>query len=304
MKKRIKEIVNRAIKKSYWYNEIAFKDCRKFWEIKGSQFDVVNLGSSSGVYDFDYRDVNLNCANWAIAPQTMVGDFAVLKQYSNYLKKGATIIYPICPFTSISGSEEYVEDRCYSFLDFNLIPHAHYIRMTKVMQMKEAPLQFYPLMAIKYDIISKFKSSDKCSILDDDKMDQDANIVMNSWKKQFNIDDLTLGFEGRNKANYEKGILLLRNILNYCKEKDFKLVVVVPPMHSRLAKLFSEFDKKNLIDDFVQSGIDSSIKYYNMMEDSRYSNNNEWFRGSYYFNPIGARQFTKDLIDTLGIKKR
>ena len=55
MKHYIKNKINTFIKSSHWYNEVLFKDCVKFWAMKEEPLDVVNLGSSSGVYDFDGR---------------------------------------------------------------------------------------------------------------------------------------------------------------------------------------------------------------------------------------------------------
>ena len=56
MRHYIKNKINTFIKSSHWYNEVLFKDCVKFWEMKKEPLDVVNLGSSSGVYDFDYSE--------------------------------------------------------------------------------------------------------------------------------------------------------------------------------------------------------------------------------------------------------
>lgn len=103
MKHYIKNKINTFIKSSHWYNEVLFKDCVKFWEMKEEPLDVVNLGSSSGVYDFDYSDMRCKGMNWAVAPQTMVGDFLILKRYRKFLKDNAIVFYPLCPFTSISG---------------------------------------------------------------------------------------------------------------------------------------------------------------------------------------------------------
>lgn len=54
--------------------------------MKEEPLDVVNLGSSSGVYDFDYSDMGCKGMNWAVAPQTMVGDFLILKRYRKFLR--------------------------------------------------------------------------------------------------------------------------------------------------------------------------------------------------------------------------
>ena len=181
MKNKIKKKLNCWVSQSYWYNETVFKDCRKFWEMNVSNLDVINLGSSSGVYDFDYSGLSVKGMNWAVAPQTIYGDFAILKQFASHLKKGATIIYPLCPFTSISGAVKYVEDRCYSFLDLELIPDGHYLRMIKVKQMQSNPLLFYPLLSILRELRHGVrKNGENTRILDEFQMIEDAILSMKS----------------------------------------------------------------------------------------------------------------------------
>ncbi len=297
MKAYIKKKLDAFVKKSYWYNEVAFKDCRKFWELDKNEIEVVNLGSSSGVYDFDYSAIPLKGMNWAIAPQSMVGDFAILKQYESRLKKGATIIYPLCPFTSISGAEEYVEDRCYSFMNYEMIPHAHYIRYAKVMQMKENPLLFYPLMAFAMDIKKRlFLRRGQNEIMDNQQLKRNAETILCGWKKQFKLDNLSQPFDGHNQMIYEKGVHLLKEIVLFCKKSGYRLVIVIPPMHKALASLFLSSDIENLIDGFIRSSIDDSVEYYNMMDDKQFSEDSSFFINSYYLNKRGAKEYTNYLL--------
>lgn len=297
MKVYIKKKLDFFIKNSYWYNEVAFKDCRKFWELNEKEIEVVNLGSSSGTYDFDYTGIPIKGANWAVAPQSMVGDFAILKQYESRLKKGATIIYPLCPFTSISGAEEYVEDRCYTFLKYDLIPNAHYIRLTKTMQMKETPLLYYPLVRLKQDLKKILRhKGEPIRTMNDQQLKENACGFMNSWKKQFGLVDLSLPFSGHNKMIYDKGVKLLQDMVTFCREKGLRLVIVIPPMHNTLASHFSVSDRQNLIESFIHSGIDSSIEYYNMMDDNHFSEDSSLFINSYYLNKRGAMEYTKYLL--------
>ena len=40
MKHYIKNKINTFIKSSHWYNEVLFKDCVKFWEMKEEPLDL------------------------------------------------------------------------------------------------------------------------------------------------------------------------------------------------------------------------------------------------------------------------
>lgn len=302
MKNKIKKKLHYWVSQSYWYNEVLFKDCRKFWEMNVSNLDVINLGSSSGVYDFDYSGLSVKGMNWAVAPQTIYGDFAILKQFASHLKKGATIIYPLCPFTSISGAVKYVEDRCYSFLDLENIPDGHYLRMIKVKQMQNNPLLFYPLLSILRDLKHAVrKNGENTRILDEFQMIEDAKLSLNSWNDQFHIDDLSAPFVGKYKVVYDDGTKLLKEMSVFCKEKHLRFIIVIPPMYKTLAACFSPSARENLIDSFVRNGIDSSVLYLNMMDDENFTNDISLFRSSYYLNTIGAKKYTSYLLNKINI---
>lgn len=301
MKKYIKNKFQSFVQSSHWYNEVAFKDCRKFWELQDFELDVVNLGSTSGTLDFCYEGLNIKGYNWAVAPQTIVGDFAILKQYSSHLKEGATVLYPICPFTSISGAVDYVEDRCYSFLKFENIPEAHYLRMVKINQMKQNPISYYPLLSLKEDLKRFFFNKKISQVLSEEKLKIDADITMLSWNTQFQIADLSLPFSDRYKNVYDRGVALIGELSSYCKLNNYRLVIVVPPVYKTLANKFPDPVRKNLIDSFIDAANDDSFEYYNMMEDDRFSNDSSLFRSSYYLNEKGAKMYTKYLLNKLNI---
>lgn len=302
MKSKLKKKFNNWVSQTYWYNEVVFKDCKKYWNMNESNLDVINLGSSSGVYDFDYSDLPIKGMNWAVAPQTIYGDFAILKQFSSRLRTGATIIYPLCPFTSISGAVKYVEDRCYSFLDLDNVPGGHYLRMVKIKQIQNNPLMFYPLFEFMRDVKHViWKKNPKQHVLNETQMKEDASLIMSSWFDQFHIDDLSAPLVGRYKYVFDEGVKLFKEITTYCNEHHFRLVVVIPPMYKSLADCFSASARENLIDSFVRSGIDSSVLYLNMMDDANFTNDSSQFRSSYYLNSKGAKKYTSYLLNKINI---
>ena len=49
--------VNGLLRRSYWVNEVMFPDCKKFWNHNTYGLELVNLGSSSAKYGFNYDGV-------------------------------------------------------------------------------------------------------------------------------------------------------------------------------------------------------------------------------------------------------
>ena len=76
---------NGLVKRTFWYNQVVFPGCRKFWEIKTFNLDVINLGSTASYCAFDYSTVNhLKCANFALPSQYLLADYEILLNYCSY----------------------------------------------------------------------------------------------------------------------------------------------------------------------------------------------------------------------------
>ena len=138
-------------------------------------------------------------------------------------------------------------------------------------------------------------------ILDEFQMIEDAKLSMNSRNDQFHIDDLSAPFVGKYKVVYDDGTKLLKEMSVFCKEKNLRLVIVIPPMYKTLAGCFSTSVCENLIDSFIRSGIDSSVLYINMMDDENFTNDITLFRSSYYLNTIGAQKYTSYLLNKINL---
>ena len=98
---KVKRRINALIKRTFWYREVVFADCEKFWKQKTLNLEIVNLGSSVSKYAFDYSNCNNKAANWAMAPQTFVGDYAILSNYLSFLSDNAIVIITLCPFSCL-----------------------------------------------------------------------------------------------------------------------------------------------------------------------------------------------------------
>jgi hypothetical protein len=100
-------ILNVLIRYSYWY-KIKYEDSLKFLNIP-KDLEVINLGSNSGKYGFDYSKVGLLGMNWAVGPQTITFDNKILQNYISYLKKDAFVILTIVPFSSILKNYKHIK---------------------------------------------------------------------------------------------------------------------------------------------------------------------------------------------------
>ena len=87
----VERACNKIIRHTKWYDQY-WNGVQKFWYLNRFNLDVVNLGSYSGKYSFNYNDLGVTGMNWAVGPQSLVHDFNILKNYFSYLKLRGTVI--------------------------------------------------------------------------------------------------------------------------------------------------------------------------------------------------------------------
>lgn len=289
----IQRVLNKLVRKSYWYNNIAFGNCEKFWIHRTFDLDVVNLGSSSSVAAFDYSGfVNLKTANWAMEPQALVADFEILRNYSCYLRKGATVIIPLCPFSCLGGSNDDLADKYYTVLNIASIPHASYRRQQQQMEIKNNPWRYYPLIQL-------IARNPKTTNLEAGKFAADAKMRMESWRKEFSMIRFTDPLSIVNKDAFIDGVNLLKEMISYCKYRKFYPVIVVPPVSEAMRSMFTESMKEVFIDSFIEKSIDKDILVLNYFNDLRFYDND--FKNSFILNTEGAKKFTKIVINDIGV---
>ncbi len=289
----IQRVLNKLARRSYWYNNIQFADCQKFWLHNTFDLDVVNLGSSSALAAFDFSGYpQLKSANWAMAPQTLVADFELLRNYSCYLKKGATVIIPLCPFSCLGGSNNDLADKYYTVLNIASMPYASFRRQQQQMQIKNNPWRYYPfaqLLARK----PKNKSIEKSAF------EADAKMRMESWRKEFSVIRFSDPLSIVNKDAFQDGSELLSQIVDYCEERDFKPVFVMPPVSEAMRRQFTSEMKQLFIDDFVKRGVGDRAKFLDYFADTRFDN--ACFQNSFILNGAGAMKFTEIIMKEAGL---
>ena len=289
--------LNAAARRTPWFNEVLFPDCRKFWNHREMGLEVVNLGSSSAKCGFDYAGLNLKAANWAMQPQSLVGDLAILENYSSYLKLGATVIIPLCPFSSLGGGNDDLADKYYSVIRFISMPHASLKKRQLVMDLMNHPLKHYPLYEMFRDFTSIFRSKNEFVASD---FEADANRWISSWKKEFSLYDLHHSFALINQDRFKDSVDTLRHLLEICQEHGYRPVLVLPPMSKHLSSKLDNSFRKQFIYDFVETANTVDAPFLNYLDDAEFKDDS-FFNNSYLIGRKGAMCFTKRVMTDLGI---
>lgn len=283
--------VNGLLRRSYWINEVMFPDCQKFWNHNTYGLEIVNLGSTSAKHGFNYDSVDKKAANWAMAPQTFVGDYAILSNYCSYLKPGATVTISFCPFSSLGGGNDDLADKYYTIVRPISIPHASLRKRDAVMDIKDKPLKYYPLFALIGEV-KRLLGLKRQSCKD---FEADAGRWINSWKKEFSLYNLHNSFALINQDRFNDSIESLQKLLVFCKSHGYKAVLVLPPMTKHLSQKLDNPLRQQLIYNFIEQ---SNIIHAPIIDyiDHEKLSNDIFFRNAYILNEKGAKEFTKTVL--------
>ena len=89
--------MNALYKRTNDYRNI-FADTEKFRNDDNipNGLQLVNLGSNHPKFGFNYDGLNVKAMNWAVGPQSLEYDFAILRKECHHLADNAAVLIPIC----------------------------------------------------------------------------------------------------------------------------------------------------------------------------------------------------------------
>ena len=301
LKKKIASKLNGAIRCTHWFNDELFPDCRKFWNYNTFNTDVINLGSTSGYYAFDYEGLPIKGGNFALRHNPLSGDQAILKNYFGYLNpKGSHVIIPLCVFSSLAGSYDFMEDRFYTLIYPSSIPHFSYRRQQQIKAIAASPIRRFPLWSFYTELRAQLRGTGH-STLTEEQMKADAERWIKGWKHEFALSDFSQPLSLFNKDGVNDAAEILNDIISFCKERNIKPVIMIPPMYHTLAEKFDEKARQLFVYDLIEKIEDKTVPFHNYMDDSRFSRDSSLFMNSFFLNKKGAKKFTRIALTDIGL---
>lgn len=297
---KITALFNKVINHTPWYNAY-WQGSIKFWWNIPFGLDVVNLGSGAAYHAFDYTATSIKGMNWALSPQSLVYDYNILRNYFSYLREGAVVIITICPFSCLySQYSKQSNFKYYPILHPATIIDFDDDERTRAYTIRQNPFRYMPLYCIKMtvrDILAFFYHKLKPYRKPNLKVTADA--MMNGWKSQFEITDISAPLSEKHLAEQKSRRETLDEIILFCKERNLNPVVVIPPMHKTLTDQFTEVFLANYVDTFL-ANIDAPVLNCMMDKDIQ---SDEFFESALFLNKFGARKFTSKILMQLDFVK-
>ena len=267
-------------------------------------FDIVNLGSSSAKWAFDYSDTTVKGMNWAQQPQTLLEDFNLLRHYHSILRKGGYVIITIMPFTSLNKNTNVFDAIKYLKIDTQGEP----IQPHKI---KEAQKYAeYPILMkksgvkalIKYFLGRNFNINQSVNQLEynpmtTEELEKDALNWVNIWKKQFEIVDFDAPLTIKNKEGRNYRIKLMRDLIDFSTERGYNPIYVIPPVTNHLSQYYTSKFEETYIYSYLRE-IDRDISILDYSKDKSLMNDDLYFN-SFFLNKQGRKLFSKRVLQDI-----
>jgi hypothetical protein len=291
---------NNKYKKTNFYKN-QFLDVEKFLGAIPRNLEIVNLGSTSPKFAFDYSECDLLGMNWAIEHQTFEYDFRVLKQYHSFLKERAFVLIPICPlnfffYRFVNNSANY---KFYKFLDPTLI--INYSKKTKLLHID------YPILTAKRNLIriiyKDVPTDNRLAIernpMRAEELRADAQKWVNGWLKLFKLDSFeNIALSEENKNSIDKNIAVLSEMIDFCLERKFQPILMMAPVTKELGDLFPQSFIDEHILGYIKKANTKNVPVLNYMQDERFTSP-DLYLNAFLFNKNGRKIFTKTVVDKL-----
>lgn len=305
---------NSILKKTQWYrNMFVDYDYQIYpgnvWyrDHDERNFDIVALGSSGAKWAFDFENTGVKGMNWANQPQTLLEDYNLLRHYHSILRKGGYVIITIMPFTGLNKATGLMDAIKYVRLDYHgeaIQPHLY----QQACRYAHFPILFGKpaIKALIRYILGKESKNASCTLtlkennqMSQDELKTDALRFVDGWKKQFNISDLEAPLTLSNQKGRKCRIKLMRELIDFCIEREYKPVYVIPPVTEHLSQLYTPKFEQLYIHDFLKQ-VRRDIPLLDYSKETELKND-EFYFNSFFMNASGRSLFTKRVLGDMGL---
>lgn len=292
--------MNALYKRTNDYRNI-FADTKKFRNDDSipNGLQLVNLGSNHPKFGFNYDGLNVKAMNWAVGPQSLEYDFAILRKECHHLADKAAVLIPICVLNFFLYRHPFGDHLKY----YGILPEddiVGYSLKTKTTYI-DYPLLFHPKKIKR--LIKDIPAASNRLLLDKNPMDAkqlnaDADFWINCWNREFDIDINNLVLSDTNKTNIKRNIHLLHEMIQFCLDRKLRPVICILPVTDYLGNRFSEDFVNNQILAYVHEANTQKCLVLNHLKDKRFTDSSLYIN-SFFFNLHGRKQFTKMIIEEL-----
>lgn len=284
-------LLNVAYKRTNHYGEETGQ-YRKFKKIPDN-LEIVNLGSNHALYGFRYEGIKQKAFNFALGPQCLFYDFNILKIFTTHLKKGCTVLIVLPPCVFCFGEEGCDNSKYYHFLPPEMI--ARFSWRKKILNV------YFPLLLHPKNARFLIKDSKKYSPKENtkDHAEKMAVIRRDAWIRQFGLSDMVSGeLPEEIRLNFDKTTRIVSEMIDFCLNKRFKPVLVIPPVSDPLRSLLGEKYLNAALYENIKRANAKNVPVLDYLRDERFSTF-ALYLNSDFLADSGAVLFTQAVFSDL-----
>lgn len=292
--------INRKAKSTNAYNNSCI-DIKTFREGLPNKIQLVNTGSTYSKFAFSsLNDKRLNYADFSLQSESLEMDNAILNHYADRLEPGCVIIVVVaaCLLLYREMGENLLY---YQILNNKEIPTYSVKRKIK---------SIFPILKNKWLIKKIVKDDLKWnSIYDSQKVnlsERESILYLDklesAWKSLFYLSDLkSTNLSQENYDNINLNINYLNKIIDTCKEKSLRPVIVVPPFSRKLNDRFSKEFTTKVLDSYLSKiSQEQDVPYLNYQFDEYFQDKeNLYIDKGFRLNYLGSTVFVNKLFSDL-----
>lgn len=283
---------------NFWKNQ---NDVYKFSKLPDN-ITLINLGSSHGQSDFNYSDcTDVTAYNFALSAQPFYYDLQILKQYHKKLKQNAVVIIPVSYFSFYQTTAEF---EAIKLRYYRVLPNKYIIGADLLEDFKYSVFPISSQGRFIHRIVKDIPASEATFCTSEIQqrtvpVDEIGSIAKTKLSDRFSLNRQTVSEEEFN-LNYNSFI----NLLYFCTEHNYKVVLVTTPLTNELYTLFSQkylAEFKDILSGTLKPY--AQIEYWDYAQYQPISSNLAFFRDADHLNDKGALEFTGIIISRLREKQ-
>ena len=136
-----------------------------------------------------------------------------------------------------------------------------------------------------------------------DELERDAKRWIDGWKKQFGISDFDASLTKENVEGRAYRIKLMQTLIDFCTERGYKPVYVIPPVTEHLAKYYTPKFEETYIYGYLKD-VNREVLTLDYSKDKEFIFNDDLFFNSFFLNKRGRKLFTRRVLSDLEVGKR
>lgn len=272
--------------------ENSYSFIKKNLEEKISEIEVLNLGSSHGLYAFDPNFYDYKGFNLANVSQTFYQDYNLLKLYLDRAPKLKVLLIPVSYFSiyeKLEVSAEYWREYFYERY-YQITPEFH----------KDFQLKRYSLFALygnkeslwfminnfNTDLTANYQKTGGYFETNYNVNEFAKNITEETGKKR-----VRTSMEGYRLKHIYTNIHYLEEMIKACQKRNVIPILITTPVASAYSNNIDRFFWNLALNSIKKLQTKYKIPYYNYLNDSIFVKAD--FRDCDHLNSLGAEKFSK-----------